>query len=97
VRTPGSVSPRIGVALLLCSIGLASCSREVVVVARELSSDAPSESLTRPGADAGSTPDPVVAEPVLNDASAVEPPPDAATREEPGTDDEEPRRDFDDD
>jgi hypothetical protein len=79
-------------------MGLASCSREVVVVARELSSDgAPSEPLRRPSADAGSMPDPVVGEPEPNDASVVEPPPDAGTGEEPVSDDDEPRRDFDND
>jgi hypothetical protein len=82
---------------MLCLSGLASCSREIVVVAREVSSDvAPIDALPPPGSDAGPAAVPVVGEPAVRDASADERPPDADISE-PVPDDDEPGRDFDND
>jgi hypothetical protein len=82
---------------VLCLSALASCSGDVIVVAREVSTDvAPIESLPPPSLDAGPSPV-LVIEPAVPDASAEEPAPDAAIDDEPAPDDDEPGRDFDND
>jgi hypothetical protein len=96
VTTPGSLWSRKSVALLLlCLSGMTSCSSEVVVVARQISSDVtPTEQLPPSSSDAGLSQVPLVDEAAVRDASPRE---DADTSAEPVTDDDEPGRDFDED